>query len=423
MSTTARSPFAFALAAALLSFGCSSSEETKTTHGTTPTNDAGTGGDTAPGDDAAPAADPLYLVHSAIQNTEGRTNYFTVVDGLDQARKLEYSKSIEIPGRARLYAAPGIGFFAIGDGEDVSITRFELGADGALVAGAKLSLQAYGVTAMGAQAVHFVSATKAYYKDDGQAQVIVWNPTEMTIDKAIPLPADLVKTGYLSGVSQWATRDGEAYFAVSHYTKEYDRVLPGTTLVRFDTTNDTMTVTPDTRCRGLGKTARVGDTLYFFSDVINGLGHAVYPGDAGQQDCILRISKGKTGFDGDYVGSIAPALGDKIGTVVTVSPTGEAWAQVIDPAVMPTKPGTKYSEWYAGGWGWWHLKLDTLSDAKQAPGEAGAYSGFIVGAGPGFFVSQTKADYSETTLVDLSGDAPKSGLSFPGFALDIARVR
>ncbi len=419
-----RPRFGLALGAVLFLFGCSSSQSDARSGSP---NDAGTEGDASPVSDAAPVEDPLYLVHSAIQNSEGRTNYFTLVDGLGAARKLEYSGSIEIPGRARLYAAEGIGFFASGDGEAVSITRFELGSDGALVAGAKLSLQAYGVTAMGAQAVHFVSATKAYYKDDGQAQVIVWNPAEMTIEKAIPLPGELVKAGYLTSVSQWAGRDGEAYFAVGHTTKEYDRVLPGTSLVRFDTATDAMTVTRDERCRGLGKTARVGDTLYFFSDVINGFGHAVYPGDGGQQDCMLRISKGNAAFDADWVGSIASAIGDRIGTVATVSPDGEAWAQVIDPAVMPTAPGTTYSQWYAGGWSWWHLKLDTLSDAEQAPGEAGAYSGFIIGAGGGagggFFVSQTKADYSETTLVDLSGDAPKPGLSFPGFTLDVARVR
>jgi len=411
-----------AVLASLLSLaaaGCGSSSDSPNTSQNV---DAGASPDSG-GTDAGVAASPLYLVHSSIQNSEGRTNYFTVVDSLDAARKLDYKQSLEVPGRARLYAAQGIGFFAIGDGGDVTITRYELSSDGRLVPGRKLSLQAQGVTAMGPQAVLFVSATKAYYKDDGQAQVIVWNPSEMTIEKTIELPATLLKTGYLTSVSQWAARDGEAYFAVGHVTKEYDRVLPGTNLVRFDTTTDTMTVTPDPRCRGLGKTARVGDDLYFFSDVINGFGHAVYPDDAGQKDCILRISKGKTGFDSDYVGSIAPAIGNKIGTVVTVSPDGEAWAQVIDPTVMPKTPGTTYSQWYAGGWSWWHLKLATLSDAKQAPGDAGAYSGFIVGAGTGFFVSQTKADYSETTLVDLSGAAPKPGLSFPGFALDIARVR
>lgn len=386
-----------------------------------PGGSTGVDGGTA---DAPPGAvSPLYLVHSAIQNSEGRTNYFTVVDSLDQAKTLEYSKSLEVPGRARLYAAQGIGFFAIGDGEDVSITRYELAADGSLVAGTRVSLQQHGVTSMGAQAVHFVSATKAYYKDDGQAQVIVWNPTTMTVEKAIPLPSELVKAGQVTSLSQWAARDGEAYFAVGNTTKEYDRVAPGTSLVRIDTATDAITVTRDERCRGLGKTARVDDTLYFFSDVINGFGHAVYPGDAGQQDCILKISKGKTAFDADYVGSIAPTIGNRIGTIIAVSSTGEAWAQVIDPAVMPTTPGTTYNEWYGGGWSWWHLKLATLSDAVQAPGEAGAYSGFIVGSESGFFVSQTKADYSATTLLDLSKPTPAPGLTFPGFTLDVARVR
>lgn len=366
---------------------------------------------------------PLFLVHSALDTDDGRSNYFTLVESLDEARALDYGTSLELPGRARLYAAAGIGFFAIGDAENITITRYELEEDGTLVEGASLSLQAHGVTSMGPQAVHFVSPTKAYYKDADQAQVIVWNPEEMVIERAIPLPDDVVVADHVNFFSQWAGREGEAYFAVGAYTFEYDRVLPGTSLVRLDTETDELTVTSDSRCRGLDQTANVDGTLYFFSDVINGFGHAVYPDDAGQQDCILRVSAGNTSFDEDYVGSIAPALDGRIGTVVSVTDDGEVWAQVIDPETMPTEPGTTYGEWYAAGWKWWHLPLATLTDPVEIDGEAGAYSGFTVATDDGFFVSQTAADYSETTLVDLSSGAAVSGLSFPGFALDIARVR
>ena len=89
-------------------------------------------------------------------------NYFSLVESLAEARTLDYARSLEVPGRPRLYAAKGVGFFAIGAGESPTITRYEV-RDGALVPGASLSFPNLGVRAMGAQAVLFVSDTKAYY--------------------------------------------------------------------------------------------------------------------------------------------------------------------------------------------------------------------------------------------------------------------
>lgn len=374
-------------------------------------------------------ADPIdedgaaYLVHSAVETDEGRFNYFTLADALDAPARLDYGRALELPGRARLYAQPGAGIFAIGDGEDVTITRYEL--DGAaLVPGPTISLQGHGVTAMAAQGVLFVSPTKAYYKDAGQAQIIVWNPTEMIVERAIELPGELIQEGWITGFSRWAQRDGEAFLAVSWYSPAYDRVRPGTALVRIDEATDEVTVTADDRCRGITATARVGDDLYFFSDVINGFGHAVYPGDAGQADCFLRVPAGAAAFEAGFVGSLAGALDtDELGTVVAVSDAGEAWVQVADLNITPTAPGTTYGAWYGGGWTWAHLPLATLADPVRVAGEPGAYSGFTLVDGDRFFVSQTAADYSETTLVDLGGAAPADGLSFDGFALDVARLR
>jgi hypothetical protein len=141
----------------------------------------------------------------------------------------------------------------------VSLQRYEL-VDGRFVLGLRLSLQSYGVSS-------------------------------------------LVREGSVMGLSDWASRDGETFFAVSWSTPEFDRVVPGTALVRLDLVTRELSVTPDDRCRGLQTASNVDDTLYFFSDVINGFGHAVYPGDAGQQDCILRFVPGATSFDPLYAAS------------------------------------------------------------------------------------------------------------------------
>jgi hypothetical protein len=361
-----------------------------------------------------------------VQTPTERTNYFSLVDGLGAPRKLDYSQSLALPGRARLYANRGTSFFALGGGEAPTITRYGLGADGGFVLGQALSLAQYGVKSMGAQAVLFISPTKAYFKDADQNQVIVWNPETMTITKAIAMPRELVPASKetILGYSQWAARPGEAYFSASTYSALYDRADPGATLIRIDTDTDAVTTVSETRCRGFFKTGSLDGTLYFFSDVINGFGHAVSPGQSGQADCFLRISPGQTAFDADFMGSFSAAFAaTEVATAIALTEDGRAWVQVADLNVTPRMPGTRYTEWYSKGWTWASVRLSDLRQSQRVAGEPGPYEGNAFTSGSDFFISQGKPGYAETTLMNLGGGPPLPGLSFAGFALDIARIR
>lgn len=392
----------------------------------TPDLDAGAEEDGDASDGATrPAADPLYIVHSATQNPDGaRTNYFTLTKSLLTPQMLDYDKSITQPGRSRLYAQENLGFFAIGAGETLTITRYTVGDNDTIEPGASLSLQAQGVTSLGAQAVYFVSETKAYYKDAANAQVIVWNPEQMKVERTIELPAELIKQEYTTSVSQWAAAEGQVYFAMGWTTKTYDKVLPGTKLVRIDTDTDEVVISDDSRCRGLNQTVNLDGTLYFFSDVINAFGQAVYPDDGGQPACALRINPGETSFDPDYVGDVAGAFdADQAATVVDVTADGIAWVQVADLDVAPTDPGTTYNEWYDKGWSWYQVPLDTLQSPVAVATPAGAYSGITATVDAEFLITQAAEDYSTSTLNALSSGTPEPGVSFGGFTLDVARLR
>ncbi|HEY0711371.1 MAG TPA: MxcI, partial [Polyangia bacterium] len=350
----------------------------------------------------------------------------SLVESLSAPRKLDYSKSLEMPGRARLYAYRDTDFFALGGGEAPTITRYAITPQGGFVQGAVVSFAQHGVKAMGAQAVLFLSPTKAYFKDPDQNQVIVWNPETMTVTKVIPLPKELVPASVddIPGHSQWAARPGEAFFSVTAYTKVYDRAHPGAVLVRIDTATDSVTTTTEPRCRGFFKTASLDGTLYFFSDVINGFGHAVSPNVGGQADCFLRISPGRAHFDDDFAGTFTQALGaHEIATAIALTEDGRVWLQVADLAVTPKAPGTKYTEWYSKGWTWAAVRLSNLTAAERVPGAPGPYEGNAFTSGADFFISQGSANYAETSLVNLSGGTPVPGLSFAGFALDVARIR
>src|SRR5690606_37565432 len=102
---------------------------------------------------------------------------------------------------------------------------------------------------------------------------------------------------------------------------------------------------------------------------------------------------------------------------------GRVWVQVVDLSTAPSAEGTTYGEWYAADWTWWHLQVPGFDEAVRAPSAAGAYSSFTVGTEDAFYISQTASDYSEPTLIDLSGESAVPGLNLPGFVLDIVRIR
>lgn len=367
-----------------------------------------------------------FLIHSGVDVQNVRTNFFSVVDSLTATETLDYANSLELPGRPRVYASADPSVMIIGDAETMTLTRYDL-EDGVLVAGDSFSLQPFGVTSLGAQAVIFLSETKAYYKDNAQMQIIAFDPTamEVTSEEPIKLPSELVKDGLRNGFSDWASRDGEVYFTVGWTSATYDRVEPGTVLVSIDPATDKVTTTAEPRCRGLKKTANVDGDLYFFSDVINALGYVTNSAtDGGQKDCILRILKGEKTFDADYQGTMDGAFGDNhVGAVASVSADGEAWVTVADLDVTPSAPGTTYSEWYTKGWSWWHLPLATLTNAQRVEAEAGAFSSKTFSSGSNHFILTAQPDYGTSTFVDISSGTPTDGLVFSGYLLDVFEVR
>jgi hypothetical protein len=380
----------------------------------------------AESDDAPEAqAEPAYLLHSAQESPDGdRLNYITAIKDPSEALELDYGRSLELPGRARMYAERGVGYFALGDAEEISITRFELEEDGQFVAGKKLLLQQEGVEYMETQGVLFISATKAYYKDGSQGQIIVWNPQDMTIERVIPLPEEIRREGWETSLGLWAQRERDAFITVGWTSLDYDRVAKGALLIRIDTETDELEVSEDSRCSSMWKTATHKGSLYFFSEVINGFGYTMHGDEGGQQDCILRIREQDKGFDPDYVGSVADALDDnEVGTGLAITEEGRVWYQVVDTEVLDLEPGATYEQWYAKGWTWQDLDLETLSDRNKGEGEPGAYSGSAFAVDAGFFISETAEDYSETTLVKLDDGKRSEGLSFPGFTLGLVQTR
>lgn len=56
------------------------------------------------------------------------------------------------------------------------------------------------------------------------------------------------------------------------------------------------------------------------------------------------------------------------------------------------------------------MPIDTFANPTSLDSDPGAYSSFLLAADPGFYISRSAEDYSETTLLDLSSGTPEEGL-------------
>src|SRR5688500_7603955 len=103
--------------------------------------------ETAPAD-AGDSTQAAYLIGTRVWDDVATTSYFQVVRSLDEGTEVDLDRALEVAGSAKLYAVDGIGWFALGDGEAPTITRYTLNGDDELVEDARISLQEYGVPSL-----------------------------------------------------------------------------------------------------------------------------------------------------------------------------------------------------------------------------------------------------------------------------------
>lgn len=380
------------------------------------------------GDDvelAPPAAEPAYLLGTRVWDDTTTTSYFHVVPSLAEGTAVDVRRSLEVPGAAKLYSAFDLGWFAIGGGESPTITRYTLDTTGALVEGASISLLGYGVADLW-DTLYFVSPTKAYYPDRDGAQLIVWNPTEMRVLGSIPLP-ETRRDGYLSlyGYAPiW--RGDQLLISVGWFDWDVnDSVLPETGLVVLDTATDSvLRVGTDTRCGGVTwpVSGASGET-YLVSSALAGAAHRL--GRLSTAPCALRIAAGADEIDPDYFVPLAAITSSNlVGEPIPAEGGGVLLRAFDDSLAAAEAPAATWELTGQPAWRWWRWDpaantADVMTDLPPSTSDVLWFQ-----ADGRIWGTETTADYSETTLIDLSSDdGPRRGLTVPGFLHGITRVR
>lgn len=367
----------------------------------------------------------LYLAAARIWDDTTTTSYFHVIPSIAEDAEVDASQALEVPGAAKLFAYEGLGWFAVGDGESPTITRYTLDERGKLKKGISISLLDYGVMDLW-DSLYFVSADKAYYPDTTGSQLIVWNPTTMEVTGSIALP-ETVRDGYLSYYGITPLRRGkDLLFSVGWFDwLENDTILPETGLVVLDTERDEVKrFDLDDRCAGITQAIDVesGDA-YFVSSALAGATHRL--GRLETKPCALRIPKGEDAFDPSFALELDTLTDGAIAGEPAPAGGNTMFLRVLDDSqVTVAEDAHTWDLTGQAAWRWarWDVETNTLESVSDLPPSTADVFWFRLDGK--VFASQTKTDYSETTLIDLTApEGSRRAVTVPGFLQNIARIR
>ncbi|RYZ41879.1 MAG: MxcI protein, partial [Myxococcaceae bacterium] len=146
------------------------------------------------GDSEEPGTDDngsLYAITTQLLVEDPVQSYVVVTNQAEQTASLSLDNAIKVSGRALGVGIPKSGSLYVVSDESPVVTRYTLNGAGGLDAAGTVSFAPQGVTSLGEYQANFqfVSETKAYFFDGATAQVVIWNPTAMTVTGTLPLKA------------------------------------------------------------------------------------------------------------------------------------------------------------------------------------------------------------------------------------------
>jgi len=325
-------------------------------------SNAASTGETAPGTDSdhgetgestdgsSPAGPGPLVVVTERESPEVALQYLHVLDDWPSSGELDDTSAFEL-GEFVNVRAYGDAVF-VHQPNDASVTKYAIAEDRTIGVDQRISFALYGVAGYDAEVI-WASDDRAYLVDEASAQIIVWNPTEMTITSVVPIdPALLTKDGLPVQFQQGVAMGGYGFTAVNWRNWETFDYYPAAAMGIFDATSDEpqITVIEDPRCApsvALGPFASADGRVYLVSDAALGFDAVASPQPTTLPLCALRVEPGEAAFDPDFFVDLREATGSP--AFYTAHPMREdkllvnIWAVDVDVATVanPNDPN-----WY-----------------------------------------------------------------------------
>ena len=371
-----------------------------------------------------------YALTSVIRNPDSDTGFVLRTQRLD-GQRLDIGAALEVPGGAVVYGAGDSTIF-VGQGDAPILTRYEVGIDGSLTETGRMSLANEGLsrTWWAQQQVQFASPTRAYLiLSDGR--VIVWNPTEMTIEETIQIPG-VQRQGYEIWTSRpFARQQDEIVWTINWVNFNNEEFLGEVAFAVMDLPTGEVSVSPSVQGCGevsRGAIAESGETVWVTSTY--GAAINLIDSDRHPTPCLLRVAPGAMAFSEgvEEPNALLPEVGGLVAEVTQMRP-GYAVIRAFNPDALEVEitPETQqYEISQASVWSWHWVNLDTgdtglipelgLTLADSYPYQVGERS----------VTTFPLEDFSETDLVDLTNvdsGSPETLLTAPGFIYSALEVR
>lgn len=371
-----------------------------------------------------------YALVTTVFQPDGETSLLGLVDDPSAPGMFDAAQAIELGGAAALFGTDGRNVFAVGSSDAAILTRYELMAGGQLVERGALSLQPYGISSAfkRPELVPMLSDDKAYWIDDSTLQVVVWNPSDMSVSGTFSLAA-AERGGRLLEVGEAVVRAGVVYVSAS-YRDDADGEAGKAVALIIDTATDSLVeVATDGRCGGTLDIAPGPDgALYFASNSFSASLFALRRPADYPAPCVLRIAAGERGFDaGYYVSMLDLADGRSAGQLVA-GPEGRYYLLALHDELLdePLGPDTElFGPYEASAWRWWSVSLEAAGSGELVP-DAPAHSAAnrVLSAGGRQYIASADTEAGTTTLMVPEADGTLgSGLEVTGYPYGLIQLR
>ncbi|MCG8423914.1 MAG: hypothetical protein MJE77_38960 [Proteobacteria bacterium] len=376
-----------------------------------------------------PGSGPLWAITTQVFGTGGKANsYIVVTDTLDAATPLSLDNAVELPGRSLgVGRAAGGAVFATGD-ESAVLTRYQIDS-AALTKGDSISFAGQGLTRIGeyGSQFYFVSGSKAYFFDPQTLQIILWNPSAMTITDTIDL-AELTEADTVVAFSQSPIlRQNDALIMLVGWRGADNlSIVSKAGVVVLDVTDDSVQIATDDRC-GYVRDGVLGSDgkLYMATEAYGTAVHRL-DASAAPKPCLLRFDIENRQFDAAFHVELESLVGGAAAGSLIAGPSSGAYLRVLDENLATidntTHPRSLASQ---AAWQWYDLALgDTVTATAHDGLPAGAGSVIVLDAGDREVIPEFAPDFSltEFRVVD-SGAIGDVTLEVPGLVFSLVQLR
>lgn len=390
--------------------------------------------DAAVTDDVTEPAEPensMYVVAASVNDGNAWLTYLATSPTLKTHIKTD--DAIEIPGRALAVGPHEAGVTYVTSGTTITRYRFDEKSGSLKSEEPTISFAGLGVTDIheyGGQFV-FEGMDKSYFFDGDNSQVVIWNPEELTLDRAIPLdivPEEL--DGVILTYSAAPIRKGDQIVTFAGLRQGTAPVSLAAVVV-LDTKTDTAEVVTDDRCGYVRDGVWADDGfIYLATEAYAAAYHRVQDDKDAPVPCLLRFDPKTKRFDEDFhVGLSSLFQGAAAGSLL-VAKDGSAYLKVLDEKVQSVD-GNSVPRLIASqpAWRWASLTVGDEPAAKvlDLPHTSGSVTPFSLGS-QRFALTNRSVDHNGRTITvsdisELNSKPSEVVGTVDGLVFSITKVR